>query len=68
MGVLGHWETIYQASERIRLATGHKEFTTDNLRSHIESDGCATKTINGKVYVNTLYVDKLIYRLGEAGF
>lgn len=60
--------TINQAAKRIRKATGHDEFTVDNLRDHVESDHQQTVLINGKVYLNRSYIEKLIYALGQAGY
>ena len=65
MRVKERMETINKAAMIVRDATGHDEFTLDDLRHHINLDQCKTTVKDGKVYVPMSYIEKLIYNLGR---
>ena len=65
MRVEERMETINKAAMIVRDATGHDEFTLDDLRRHIDSDQCKVTVENGKAYVPMSYIGKLIYNLGR---
>lgn len=62
------WETINEAARIIRDATGHDDFTLNDLRYHIGSDQCDVKVRLGKAYVKMSYVEGLIYSLGKMNY
>ena len=60
--------TVHQAAKHIREATDHPEFTTNDLRKHMFCDCYYAIDWKGTTWVGLDYVEKLLYRLGKAGF